>query len=143
MIKNKYKIAVLNCYLQGGHKKIAESEAFIRFQIAANNLGHEAKLFAKSEDIIRYKPDFVVCHTYQDPKLTEFPTYGTLTMPPSWVNGIDRFERNIATYDSYMAMSDATFSYAEKMLKEKFNKETAPIYSAFSVPQTEFVDLDY
>jgi hypothetical protein len=138
-----YKIAVLNCYLQAGLKKIAESEAFIRFQIAAKNLGHEARMFARSEDIADYNPDFVICHSYQDPKLTKFTTYGTLTMPVEWVANVERFVRNIGTYDAYITMSPSVVDYVNNIVGKKFNKHIPHIYSAFSVQKTKFTPLDF
>lgn len=138
-----YKLAVLNCYLQGGHTDIAESESFMRLKIAAENLGHQAQLFARSEDILGYNPDLVIAHAYQDPKLTKFPTYGTLTMPVEWVANVERFVRNIGTYDAYLSLSQSVYDYVDDTMKKKFNKNIPHVYAAFSVPKTEFVELDF
>lgn len=138
-----YKLAILNCYLQGGHRDIAESEAFMRLKISAENLGHEAKLFARSEDILDYNPDLVICHAYQDPKLTKFPTYGTLTMPVEWVANVERFVRNIGTYDAYISLSQSVYDYVDDTIKRKFNKIIPHVYAAFSVPKTEFTKLNF
>lgn len=136
-----YKIAILNCYLQDGNRDKAEVEAAKRLEIAAENLGMSAKVFEKSEDMFDYEPDIVLCHAYQDTKLTPFPTYGTLTMPSKWVANVDRFKRNIVSYDSYITISDNIVNYVDS-LSAKYGKNIPPVYSAFSIPHQEFKPID-
>lgn len=137
-----YKIAILNCYLQGGHTQTAEIEAAKRLEIAAKNIGADAKMFAKSEELYDYAPDIVLCHAYQDAKLTHFPTYGTLTMPPAWVRNQPRFVRNILSYDAYISLSDSVNTYVAE-LSAKTGKPIPSVFSAFSVPYAPFTCPDF
>lgn len=137
-----YKIAVLNCYLQGGHTDTAEVEAGKRLEIAAANVGLSARMFARSEELYDYEPDIVLCHAYQDAKLTPYPTYGTLTMPPSWVKDVPRFVRNILSYDGYITLSESVIAYV-KNLSAAVDKELPSVFAAFSVPQTDYKPLNF
>lgn len=136
------KIAIINPYLQGGHTETAEIEAANRFILAAKRLFITAKMFAKSEDVESFDPDFIITHTYQEPKLTHYPTYGLLTMPIAWVKDVPRFVRNILTYDGFLTSSPSVINWLTDLCK-RTNKSTYIAHSAFSHYQTEFVPLDF
>ena len=93
------KIAILNPYLQGGHVQIAETESATRYIDAARNLGIVAEMFSNSDDIDLFKPDIVVAITYQEGKLTKYPTYVSLNAQPSLIKNEERFLRNILLFD--------------------------------------------
>lgn len=100
---------------------------------AAHNLGVEAALIARSEDVREYSPDFVLVMSHQEPKLTPFPTYGVLES--SWLDyQTPRFIRNILSYDAYFTMSvrvrewleDITFGARKLAAPVGFFGSTAP-----------------
>ncbi|WP_421781078.1 glycosyltransferase family protein [Kiloniella litopenaei] len=136
-----YKVAILNPYLQNGLTEIAEVEAARRMILAGDRLGLTVKMFARSEELYEYGPDFVIAHSYQDPKLTYFPTYGTLTMPPMWVENIPRFKRNILSYDCYITISETVRNLIDRWVKDK-PKQLQHVYAAFSAPYTPFSPQD-
>lgn len=136
------KIAILNSYLQGGHIEIAESESTKRFIDAGKNLGIDIRVFAKSEIIRDFDPDFVVAITYQEGKLTKYPTYVSLNIAPSLIKDVPRFVRNILSCDGFLTISPSV----EKWLLDTCttnNKLPEIAHAAFSVPRTEFKTCDF
>src|SRR5262245_9452855 len=109
------RIALLNCYLQGGHTENAEVESIARFVEAARRLGIEARTFARSEYVAEFEPDFVLSLSYTAAKLTGFPTYVLLTAPPRWFDNLPRFRRNVLSYDGYWTVSPSVSRYLGKI----------------------------
>jgi hypothetical protein len=128
------KIAILNPYLQGGHTQTAEIESATRFIQAAETMGIEARMLASSNDVASFDPDFIIPITYQEPKLTPYPTYGLLTMPVSWVKDSARFVRNILSYDGYLTVSTSVIQWLMKIC-HAHNKNPYIAQAAFSVQQ--------
>src|SRR4051812_25282124 len=110
-----YRIAILNPYLQQGNRQKAEVEAAKRMILSGQRIGLQVRVFSKSEQLLKYRPNVVLCHAYQDAKLTTFPTYGTLTMPPSWGADPRRFQRNILTYDAYITIAPTVVNYVNDL----------------------------
>lgn len=136
-----YRIAILNPYLQSGKKEIAETEAAMRMQVAGSRLGLTIEMIAKSEELEAFNPHFVIAHSYQDPKLTRYPTYGTLTMPPKWVQNVPRFKRNVLTYDAYITISESVIDFVNDITHQG-GKEISHVYAAFSAPYTPYQDIN-
>lgn len=101
------RIAILNPYLQCGLTQCSEVEGTLRFIHAAKKMGIEAKAVANIDEIYAFDPDFVIALSYQEPKLTPYPTYGSLAMPSFWVKQMPRFMRNIFSYDGYLIITPA------------------------------------
>lgn len=139
---NVTKIAILNPYLLGGHFETAEIESARRFAIAAQQFNIDVKVLANSWEIEDFNPDFVITITYQIPKLTPYPTYGLLTMPPSWVKNEPRFVRNILSYDGFLTTSQSTIIWL-KMLCEKYNKQMHYAHAAFSIKKIEYSKTEF
>ena len=136
------RIAILNSYLQGGHVDIAESESSRRFINAGKNLGIEVRVFAKSENIADFNPDFVVAITYQEGKLTKYPTYVSLNIAPSLVYEVPRFIRNILSCDGFLTISPSVVDWLTGLCAA--NDKILNIgHAAFSVPRREFVSPDF
>jgi len=136
------KIAITNPYLQGGHREIAETESAIRYAKAGANLAIDVRMFANSDDVYDFDPDLIVAITYQEGKLTKYPTYVSLNAPAGIIKDEPRFVRNILSCDGFLTISDSV----SKWLIELCAKHNKPAYignSAFSVPKTEFVPLDF
>ncbi len=136
------KIAILNPYLQGGHFETAEIESAKRFAIAAEKLGITVNVLASSDEVAAFDPDFVVTITYQEPKLTRYPTYGLVTMPVSWVKDMPRFVRNILSYDGYITPSASVIEWLES-LGHANGKTIYVANSAFSIQQTTYRECDF
>lgn len=136
------RVALLNCYLQGGHTENAEVESSARFVEAAWRLGIEARVFARSEDIAAFEPDFVLSLSYNDAKLAGFPTYILLTAPPRWFDALPRFRRNVLTYDGYWTVSPSVSRHVGE-LYAKAGKPDLGAFAAISYFRTEFVPLDF
>lgn len=139
--KKVSKIAIVNPYIQRGLVESSEVEATIRFIKAAKNIGIEAREFKSSEDIFDFDPDFVIPISYQEPKLTRYPTYGLLIMTVRWVIGSPRFLRNICSYDGNFAVSTHVYDWLNNVCKAT-NKAFHVANAAFTVPRTEFKELD-
>jgi hypothetical protein len=136
------RIALLNCYLQGGHTENAEVESTARFAEAARRMGIDAKVFARSEDIAGFAPDFVLSLSYNDAKLTGFPTYVLLTAPSGWFSNLPRFLRNVLSYDGYWTVSPSVSRFVGA-LYAKAGKPDLGAFAAISYVRTEFVPLDF
>ncbi len=136
------RIALLNCYLQGGHTENAEVESSARFAEAARRLGIEARTFARSEDIAAFQPDFVLSLSYNDAKLTGFPTYVLLTAPPGWFAALPRFQRNVISYDGYWTVSPSV-SRTLAALCARAGKPDLGAFAAISCARTVFAPLDF
>jgi hypothetical protein len=136
------RIALLNCYLQGGHTENAEIESTARLIRAACGMGIEVRTFARSEDIYDFEPDFVLALSYQDPKLTSFPTYGLLTMPVGWIRDVPRFLRNVLSYDGYWTLAPSVSKFVGA-LYARAGKPDLHAVAAISYPRTDFVPLEF
>ncbi len=136
------RIAILNPYLQGGHTQTAEIESATRFINTAETMGIETRVLASSDEVERFDPDFVIPITYQEPKLTAYPTYGLLTMPVPWVKDIPRFVRNILSYDGYLTVSNSTRKWLRE-LNIEYNKQIYIAYAAFSIRETPYIPCDF
>jgi hypothetical protein len=136
------RVALLNCYLQGGHTENAEVESSARFVEAARRLGIEARCFARSEDLAAFRPDFVLSLSYNDAKLAGFPTYILLTAPPRWFDALPRFRRNVLTYDGYWTVSPSV-SRQVGALYAKAGKPDLGAFAAISYVRTDFAPLDF
>ena len=136
------RVALLNCYLQGGHTENAEVESSARFVQAAQRLGIEARIFARSEDLADFQPDFVLSLSYNDAKLAGFPTYLLLTAPPRWFDALPRFRRNVLTYDGYWTVSPGVSRYVGA-LHAKAGKPDLCAFAAISCARTDFVPLEF
>lgn len=99
------KIAIINPYLQGGHTQTAEMESIARFVRAAKQRSIDVAVLTTTQEIEAYNPDFVLGITYQEGKLSNYPSYLTLVIPHSLVQNVPRFIRNILTYDAYVTAS--------------------------------------
>lgn len=136
------RIALLNCYLQDGRTENAEVESAARFVEAARRLGIEARSFARSEDIARFRPDFVLALSFNDAKLTGFPTYVLLTAPPRWFGTLPRLQRNVLSCDGYWTVAPSV-SRAMAALSAKAGKPDLGAFAAISHARTDFVPLDF
>lgn len=136
------RVALLNCYLQGGHTENAEVESSARFAEAARRLGIEARIFARSEDLAAFDPDFVLSLSYTDAKLSGFPTYILLTAPPRWFEALPRFRRNVLTYDGYWTVSPSVSRRVGALYAEA-GKPDLGAFAAISYVRTDFVPLDF
>lgn len=140
--ERRMRVALLNCYLQGGHTENAEVESSARFVEAAQRLGIEARMFARSEDLADFQPDFVLSLSYNDAKLAGFPTYLLLTAPPRWFDALPRFRRNVLTYDGYWTVSPSVSRHVAA-LYAKAGKPDLCAFAALSCARTDFVPLDF
>jgi hypothetical protein len=124
-------------------KGFSEVESAARIRVAAKKLGIEVRSFRKSEDIVDFKPDFVLVFSCQAAKLTPFPTYGILNAPVDYYLQVPRFLRNVLTYDAYFTWSKEV----ERWLKDitfGVRKLCSPISRfAATVQATEFQKHDY
>lgn len=136
------RIAIVNPYLQGGHILIAETESSQRFIQAGKKLGVDVRVFASSAEAEYFDPDFIVAITYQEGKLTKYPTYVSLNIAVSLIRNEPRFVRNILSCDGFMTLSPSVTDWLYWLCKE--NNKTAYIaHAAFSVPKTEFKTCDF
>lgn len=136
------KIAILNPYLQGGHTQIAESESALRFIEAGKNLSIDIKVFANTNELEAFDPDFVVGITYQEPKFSKYPSYISLNIAPSLIKDVPKFIRNILSYDGFMTLSPSVSNWIQQLCAEH-NKQMFMAHAAFSVPQTIFQPCDF
>lgn len=135
------KIAFLNPFLHCNLTESAELEGSLRFIAAAKNLGIEAVVVSKTEEIYDFDPDFVVTVSHQEPKLTHYPTYGSLAAPISWVKNTPRFLRNILSYDGHIVVSPVMHSWINQICI-KINKVPHITYAGLSVPKTDYKPLN-
>lgn len=136
------KIVVMNPYLQGGHIATAEMESTARFIKAANKYDIDVKVCASHEEVEEYNPDFIFGITYQEPKLTKYPSYLSVNVAVSMIKDEPRFIRNILTYDAYLTLSPSVVSWLRTLCAEN-NKlsHIAPGY--FTLPKTTFEPCAY
>lgn len=130
-----FRVAIVISYLQGSCRNIAEVEAARRFIFAASRLGISARIFKRQDDVYRFNPDLILLHTYQDAKLTDFRTFGTLTAPQAWMSSVDRFTDNISTYDGFICVSSNLDDYVEAINQSRVDRLDAR-FCAFTVPAT-------
>ena len=95
---------------------VAETEFARRIQEAARRLGWDAAEVGSSIEIKRFKPDFVVALHFRTPKLTQYPTYGSMVTPPSFFADDDQFIKNILSYDTYLCSSEHIKSWLKDIL---------------------------
>jgi len=135
------KIAIVNPYLIRGQNQISEVEACYRFIDAAKKLGIEVAVFNRSEEVHAFNPDFIIPITYQEPKLTEFPTYGLVVVPLNWATWLPRLMRNILTYDAYFTVAPIIKDWLNNI--SKVTGKVMHIENAmFSMSKTAFKPLD-
>ncbi len=97
-------------------QEVAETEFSRRIQEAARRLGWDAAEVGSSTEIKRFKPDFVVALHFRTPKLTQYPTYGSMVTPPSFFADDDQFIKNILSYDTYLCSSEHIKSWLKDIL---------------------------
>ena len=102
MVSRKMLIALHNPYDNPNYAEVESAQRFIK---AAQTLGHEARMVQHAYQIRAMQPDFVICMSYQLPKMTQYPTYGILTAPTSYFEQTERFIHNILSYDGYLTLS--------------------------------------
>jgi|SRR5579883_2276069 hypothetical protein len=101
------RLAIHNYY---AWQSVAETEFSRRIAKAACQLGWESLEAASSVEINDFDPDFVIALHFRTPKLTRFPTYGSMVTPPSFIvqqNDGYQFIKNILSYDGYLCSSEA------------------------------------
>ena len=136
------RIAFVNPYLQGGHTQTAEMESIARFVQAANKRNIEIKLFGCSEEVESFNPDFVIGMTYQEAKLTRFPTYLNFNVPVSMIRDVPRFVRNILTYDGFFTASPTIIDWVTQLCLAN-HKRPFTSFGYFSLPATTFKEADF
>jgi len=107
------RIAIHNHY---AGQDVAETEFSKRICYAASNLGWEALEVGSSAEIARFAPDFVIALHFRTPKLTKYPTYGSMVTPPAYFVHEDQFLKNILSYDGYLSSSENISSWLRDIL---------------------------
>lgn len=107
------KVAIHNHY---AGQSVAETEFSTRIVKAARYLGWEASEVGSSVEINRFNPDFVIALHFRTPKLTRFPTYGSMVTPPSFFADDHRFISNILSYDGYLCSSECIRTWLKDIL---------------------------
>lgn len=127
------RIAIHNHY---AGQEVAETEFSRKLCRAASNLGWEAAEVRVSAEINQFRPDFVLALHFRTPKLTQYPTYGSMVTPPAYFVHDDRFVKNILSYDGYFSSSDHITSWLKDVLYQTGKKYfISPFYtSCQSVP---------
>lgn len=97
-------------------QEVAETEFSRRICLAAANLGWTAVEVPSSSAINQLDPDFVIALTFRTPKLTKFPTYGSMVNPPSYFSHDEQFVKNILSYDGYLSSSPHITSWLKDIL---------------------------
>jgi hypothetical protein len=97
------KIAIHSHY---AGQQAAETEFSKRICLAARNIGWQAFEVATSTEINQCQPDFVIALAFRTPKLTRFPTYGSMVTPPVFLVHDAQFIKNIISYDAYLCSSE-------------------------------------
>ncbi len=136
------KIAFVNPYLQGGHNETAEMESIARFIQTANARGIEVRVFASSAEVEKFDPDFIIGITYQEAKLTPYPSYLNFNIPISMIKDTPRFVRNILTYDGFFTPSPSIVNFINEICAAH-NKKKFIANGYFSLPKTEFKPADF
>ena len=107
------KIAIHNHY---AGQAVSETEFSKRICKAARRLGWETVEAASSVEITRFDPDFVIALHFRSPKLTKYPTYGSMVTPPAYFAHDDQFVKNILSYDGYLSSSDPISRWLRDLL---------------------------
>jgi glycosyl transferase family 2 len=122
------RIAIHNHY---AGQEVAETEFSKRICYAISNLGWEAVEVGSSAEIKHFDPDFVIALHFRTPKLTKYPTYGSMVTPPVYFAQEDQFLKNILSYDGYLSSSDHISSWLRDILYHTPKKHfIAPWYTA-------------
>jgi len=106
-------VAIHNRYAR---QSVAETEFSERIRKAACHLGWEATEVGSSVEINQFTPDFVLALHFRTPKLTKFPTYGSMVTPPSFFAEDSGFIKNILSYDGYLCSSEKIRSWLRDIL---------------------------
>jgi glycosyl transferase family 2/glycosyl transferase family 1 len=106
-------VAIHNYY---AGQSVAETEFARRIHRAACRLGWEAAEVKSSVELNEFKPDFVLALHFRTPKLTQFPTYGSMVTPPSFFTDDHRFINNILSYDGYLCSSELIQKWLKDIL---------------------------
>jgi len=107
------KIAIHNHF---AGQPVAETEFSQKICRAAANIGWEAIEVGSSTEINACKPDFVIALAFRTPKLTQFPTYGSMVTPPAFFVHDDQFIKDIVSYDGYLCSSEHIRSWLADIL---------------------------
>jgi Glycosyl transferase family 2 len=107
------RIAIHNHY---AGQEVAETEFSKRICFAASNLGWESLEAGSSAEIARFAPDFVIALHFRTPKLTKYPTYGSMVTPPAYFVHDDQFLKHILSYDGYLSSSQHISSWLRDVL---------------------------
>ena len=127
----------------------AEIESAQRFIMAAQHIGHDASLVQRAYQIRAMQPDFVICMSYQAPKITQFPTYGILNGPTDHFEYVNRYIHNILSYDGYLTFSTHVEEWIDDYLsatrKRKFiaNFTFTCHETSFKEPHLDCAELAY
>src|SRR6516164_2450411 len=108
------KVAIQHAF--PNYPLVAETELIQRFVIAFRNLGWQVAEVVTSDDIVRFRPDFVLATHYSSPKLTEFPVLGMMTNPTEYFRDSPDHIRNIRSYDGYLSGSLRISEYLTDLL---------------------------
>jgi hypothetical protein len=122
------KVALHNAF---HGQQVAETELCRRLIVAATRLGWEAKEVASSEEILAWRPDFVLALHFFTSKLTPFPTYGCMWHPSAWMEQDISYVRNVLGYDAYLPSSERAAQWIRDLL-HGLPKPTflAPMYAS-------------
>jgi Glycosyl transferase family 2 len=107
------RIAIHNQY---AGQEVAETEFSKKIRSAALNLGWEAVEVGTSTEIKEFDPDFVIALHFRTPKLTKYPTYGSMVSPPVYFDHDNQFVKNILSYDGYLSSSDHISAWLRDIL---------------------------
>ena len=107
------RVAIHNHY---AGQNVAETEFSKRILEAAHGLGWEAAEVGSSIEINQFEPDFVLALHFRTPKLTKYPTYGSMVTPPAFFAQDEQFVKNILSYDGYLCSSENIDSWLRDIL---------------------------
>lgn len=88
----------------------------IEFISSCRRHGIEVEAFTSSDEILVFKPDFIIVTTPEHAKLTPFPTYGFIGRPREEYLSVPRYLRNILTYDGYLTPSPSLRQMLEDIM---------------------------
>jgi hypothetical protein len=106
-------VAIHNYY---AGQPVSETENSRKTRYAAATLGWEAIEVSSSSEICQFDPDFVIALHFRTPKLTKYPTYGSMVSPPAYFAHDDQFVKNILSYDGYLSSSDYISNWLKDIL---------------------------
>src|SRR5579859_1786775 len=107
------RVAIHNHY---AGQNVAETEFSKRILEAAHGLGWDAAEVGSSIEINQFEPDFVLALHFRTPKLTKYPTYGSMVTPPAFFAQDEQFVKNILSYDGYLCSSENIDSWLRDIL---------------------------